>query len=167
MSSNPPLLGYESRDGGALEPGEKLLWEGGGRKRHRPAFRITNRRAFFLLGKADAAKHRVTVQWPLREAIIVHLPRRRGATIQLGNLWLTDVEDWATVAGLLISVNRRRWVRRRRTSAKPESRMQAIPTTETAHAAQQVSYSSVTTELGLLENERVIWTGRINWKRWM
>ena len=152
------VLRYESRDGGTLEAGEHLLWEGGGKRQGRALFRITNRRAFCTNRKENLAKHLATIRWPFHEMIVFRL-KKRGAILRLGTkLWISCPDDWTTVAGHLLRVNRGRLTRRRRgaKNLKTETVMDAVPiATDTP-----LDYSSVATDLGLIEAERVIWTGQ-------
>jgi hypothetical protein len=153
------VLRYESNDGGSLEAGEHLIWEGGGVRRGRPRFRITSRRAFCIDGKENVGKHRATVRWPYHRMITVGVSRSGLATIHFDTtLWLLRVQDWATVAGYLVNLNRGRLTRRRRGSPPiaPETVMDAIATDD----IPQIEYASIASDLGLIEGERVLWTGR-------
>jgi hypothetical protein len=155
------LLRYESIDSGTLEPGEQLLWEGGARHRGRPRYRITNRRAFCIDGKENSAKHFGTVRWPFHQVVVINVRSNRRATIHLGTgLWILEVNDWTTAVQQICFVNRGRTVRPRRISAKTKMEKVMDRSAGIVTDATGIDYSSIATDLGLLEGEQVLWTGR-------
>jgi hypothetical protein len=159
MVNGPPLLAYASADPAALRPGEVLLWEGGAlaprRWWHRspipPAFRITNWRAFCVMARPRADKHRAPVPLPTRLVIVVRHPRRGPSTLELGPaLWLRGLDDWRTPVRHLAAVPRP--PRRRRRHPVPR-RLSTV--TPEPHPSDLDPH-----DLALLPDERVLWSGR-------
>jgi hypothetical protein len=157
----PFPLQYVSADPAALRPGETLLWEGGATRQRRwwhrrplpAAFRVTDRRAFYALGRPRPERHQGSVALPIRDGIIAFQPRRGQPAVWLGGpLWLTGLDDWQTVAAIACSIPRVR-------PPRPSRRRRPLPPPE-ARMADAVDLKVDALDLGLLADERVLWHGR-------
>ena len=167
----PVPLPYASGDPAALRPGEHLLWEGGSLANdrrwpwsddRRPPFRVTNFRAFCTRpGPTSSSSRRPLRRSPVALPVnraAVFVPRRGPATIRLSDrLWITGVADWQIVARLVAAVRRPpRLIRRRRSPRHPMPPVTPEPQPFTVNP----STVAPSDDLGLLPDERVVWTGR-------
>jgi hypothetical protein len=141
-------LSYESREPGALLPGEALLWEQPPRKSGRPPLRVTDRR---LIG-AQVKKSRKAVEAPVDNIAWFSMTLRRKRTlVTLEPLSMTNVRDPAGLASALIALPLRSGRRaRNRRSGYHHAHVMDLSRSDR---------SNVPREIFLQPDEQILWSG--------